>query len=428
MYIKKLEAINLRSIEAFKAEFAPVAGWHVLLGENGSGKTSLAKAIAIVFAGANEAKALRKNWLEWIRTGKEKASVQLDIQFDPEIDKITGKGRALSDYLLPAKLIFSKVKTGTGYKVNIKPSPFPGVESNRYLWGDGEGWFCASYGPYRRFSGGNKEYEKLYDSNPRLAPHLSVFDEDVALTECLAWLIQLHIDELEAGKESAALKGLEKFINESGLLPHGTKLEKVTSKEVFFRDGNGCTLPADDLSDGYRSILSLTFELMRQLVRTYGEKKVFKHILNGEMCVRLPGVVVIDEIDTHLHPSWQMSIGEWFTGIFPHLQFIVTTHSPLICHSASKGSVWKLPAPGTEEKGGQIKGEQLSRLIYGTVLEAYGTGVFGREIGRSKESEEKLKRLAKLNLKSVKGKLAPEEKTEYEDLIKIFPTALHQGL
>ncbi|MGB1242525.1 MAG: hypothetical protein ACPG49_08390, partial [Chitinophagales bacterium] len=76
------------------------------------------------------------------------------------------------------------------------------------------GWFSASFGPFRRFTGGNKEWEKLYYANPKAAAHLSVFGEDVALTESLEWLINLNYKRLENDTNSVdILKYLLAFIN-----------------------------------------------------------------------------------------------------------------------------------------------------------------------------------------------------------------------
>ena len=69
----------------------------------------------------------------------------------------------------------------------------------------------------------------------------------------------------------------------------------------------------------------------------------------------LLGVAAIDEIDAHLHPAWQQRIGDWFVEHFPETQFFVTTHSPIICRAARRGSVWLLPVPGSDEQPRRIK-------------------------------------------------------------------------
>ena len=69
---------------------------------------------------------------------------------------------------------------------DLKPDPF------KYNWGHGNGWFSVAYGPFRRFAGGNPEWAKVFYSQPKLGAHLSVFGEDVALTEALE-LSLIHI-------------------------------------------------------------------------------------------------------------------------------------------------------------------------------------------------------------------------------------------
>ncbi|EHZ2540206.1 AAA family ATPase [Vibrio parahaemolyticus] len=54
------------------------------------------------------------------------------------------------------------------------------------------------------------------------------------------------------------------------------------------------------------------------------------------------GIVLIDEIDLHLHPSWQQKIIQRLESTFPHIQFVVTTHSPQVCHTVDSSSIWLL--------------------------------------------------------------------------------------
>lgn len=133
-------------------------------------------------------------------------------------------------------------------------------------------------------------------------------------------------------------------------------------------------------------------------------------------------MVIIDEIDAHLHPTWQTKIGQWFTTNFPNIQFIVTTHSPLVCRACENGSIWRLAAPGSLNKSEQITGIDKDRLIFGNVLDAYGTEVFGKSITISEQGNIKRNRLGELNIKSIMGEDIPDsEQKELEELKEIFP-------
>ena len=179
----------------------------------------------------------------------------------------------------------------------------------------------------------------------------------------------------------------------------------------------------ENLSDGYRSILSMTFELIRQLAATYGADTIFDMAEHAPTRIIAPGVVMIDEIDAHLHPTWQRRVGRWFREHFPNIQFIVSTHSPLICQAATVGSVFRLPRPGADDEPGMVTGVELDRLLYGNVLDAYGTGAFGDITTRSPEGRERLARLAELNQKELSEGLSAKERREQRSLRNALPTA-----
>ncbi len=105
------------------------------------------------------------------------------------------------------------------------------------------------------------------------------------------------------------------------------------------------------------------------------------------------------------------------------MQFIVTTHSPLICRACEKGSIWRLATPGKNmPQIEEIIGVEKERLIYGNILDAYGTELFGREAVRSNESNEKKERLGKLNILYALGKITEKEEQERRELQKILTT------
>ena len=575
MYVKKIELTNVKSFDRFEWGLppgVPAAGWHVLLGDNGSGKSSLLGACAAALLGDKEALALRLklNLADWVTRGESEGRIMLTLEQDPQWDNWSGEGEASAGDLEAGICIGAD---DTLMPVDHSPSP------DRHVWGGGQGWFSAAFGPFRRFTGGSPEYAKLFYSNPKLARHLSIFGEDVALTETLSWLKQLRFEQLEQGgidrrfdsgtfdcylshnsrdkpavralakalrdrgisvwldeehlrpgipwkpllksgidasrsfavlvgadglgpwqdeevrivltpavkdgrpvipvlladapavpelppylrdrtwvdlrpgTESGTLPALDQliwgitgrrpdpnddqgqtgasgrsdgddlldaikaFVNQPDFLPNDTRLSEVNSKEVVFLDGNGYRVPIESLSDGFRSILSMTLELIRQLAEVYGTRKVF-----GDANTRVipPGVVLIDEVDVHLHPRWQRLVGPWLTEHFPNMQFLVTTHSPLVCQGAEKGSVTRLPQPGTDDRGGPITGAALNRLVYGDILEALSSGAFGDEVGRSDTGEEKLEQLARLNVKALREGLTPSEQDERRALQEIF--------
>lgn len=440
MYLRKVHIKNIRSIAKLDWEIpeGQEAGWHVVIGDNGSGKTTFLRAISLVLIGEREAAALRQDWDDWLRKGVSSGRIELDLNFDPQSEPkpLAGwKSITMKDGEGPTVIEFSREEgssvrlTGKIPLFQLRPQRTIQTSTEKYTITGGEayittaltvGGFSAAYGPFRRFSGGDPESDKIYASNPYLAAHLSIFGEDIALTECLRWLKDLDYRKAKKQPEGALLDRIRDFVNQEGFLPHQAKLTEISPDGVTFTDGEGRQVPVEELSDGYRSVLSLTFELIRQLVYFYGQDKIFD---TNNSKIIAPGVVLIDEVDAHLHPTWQRQIGLWFRKHFPNIQFIVTTHSPLVCQAAEHGSVWRLPKPGSGDKAEQVTGVELNRLLYGNVLDAYGTELFGEDVGRSDAGKELLQQLAVLNVKEVNQGLSKAEKKKQQELRATFPTS-----
>ncbi len=420
MYIKSLEIKNIRVISHFKMTFDKPAGWHVLIGDNGAGKSSIIRSLALILVGPEEISGIKPNWNNWLQWKANEGSIQVVVERKDKIDVqggISGVGGEFKSIL--------KWKRKEPNFVILDEKGGSKSQAKNTLWGGKAGWFSAGYGPFRRFTGGSNEMEKVFE-NPRysrLAAHLSLFGEDVALTEATKWMMNLKFQTLEKKVKHDLLDDLKKLINSKEFLPHGTQLKSVGSEGVIFKDGNGAEISVTQMSDGYRSILSLTFEMIRQLIRVYGDEKVFSQVRKGNMHIDLPGVVLIDEVDAHLHPTWQTRIGDWFIKYFPNIQFIVTSHSPLVCRACENGSIWRLSSPGSGSKSEEITGNDKNKLIFGNVLDAYGTEVFGKSITISAEGNKKRNRLGELNIKSILGETIPKnEQLEMGELKEIFPT------
>ena len=423
MHILRLTIENIRSIRQFEFDLRREnpAGWHVILGDNGAGKSTVVRALALALMGESNAHATRQDWSRWLADGSTSGHVAVTLRKHAG-DRWTVPGRP-GERTIIARAKFRSAPDGSRWSGHQASIQFGGRFSKRTVWGGREGWFSASFGPFRRFAGADPKMDNLYRTHPRLAPHLSAFGENVALGESLRWLTNLQIKNLEDDDEAAKIvEAVTSFINDTEMLPHGARIARVTSEQVEILDGRDARVAVEEMSDGYRSILSLTFELMRLMFSTFSTETALNAINRVAGTVALPGVVVIDEIDAHLHPAWQQRIGEWFVKRFPETQFFVTTHSPIICRAARHGSVWLLPAPDSEEQPQRIVGHNLDRLIDGNILDAYGTDLFGNEVTRSEQSKEKLDQLARLNRKRLETPLSPNDQCDLERLRAAMPS------
>ena len=425
MYVTRAKVDNIRIISSFDIDLTTdqPAGWHVILGDNGSGKSTLIRAIAIALVGSENAAALRQDWSSWLNDSETSGTISLEVEADRDLDRWTGKGNTATSPITPRVNFLRAEEQGILQEHEVVSTRFSGTHTKRTVWGGGKGWFSAAFGPFRRFSDGDRDYDKLYFSHPRLAAHLSAFGEDVALSEALEWIKNARFRALENDQEASELiNGLLKFVNSSELLPHGTKIAEVTSSGVMLDNGADTKVPIEEMSEGYRSVLAMTFEILRAMHASYGNQDFLDSLNATNGSVDLPGVILIDEIDAHLHPAWQKRIGTWFIERFPNAQFFVTTHSPIICQAAKRGSIWRLATPGSDTTSGRVVGQDLDRLLYGNVLEAYSTEYFGTDVTRSPTSKEMLRELAQLNLMSLRGALTQQEKSRRSKLQSCLPT------
>jgi predicted ATPase len=421
MHLHQIEIRNIKALREVSWEIEPAraAGWHVLIGDNGAGKSTFLRAVALALLGPDELKGLRLSAADYVTQGESEAQIKLKVEVAREIDKPTGGGAPSNKPIQPGLT----VSASRGF-LALSGAKTPKPE--RHIWGGGGGWFSAGFGAFRRFTGGDKENDRLFVAQPRMAAHLSLFGEDVALTETVRWLKELDYQELKLQAQGQApgatlLGKLKRFINQPALLPHNTRMLDISTEGVRFEDGRGAKVALESLSDGFRSILSLTMELIRQMERSYGAEGLFAEADEGRLVIDRPGVVLIDEVDAHLHPTWQRRVGLWFRRFFPKVQFLVATHSPFVCQSADEGSVFWLPAPDSQEEARFLTGVALDRILYGNILDAYGTAAFGA-VDRSPRAQEMLDALAHLNVKARHAPLTPAEAREQERLAAIFST------
>ncbi|MEM6966903.1 MAG: AAA family ATPase, partial [Bacteroidota bacterium] len=283
------------------------------------------------------------------------------------------------------------------------------------------GWYSSAFGPFRRL--GDKDTKEISSfSDGNLENHITLFDASYNLTSAIDWLKDLKFEQLNTPDRTNAFDAVIEFINHSELLPNNVKIEAVNHEGIFFIDGENKNIEIGALSDGYQSIFSIAIEILRQINKSFDLNKVLVK-QNNKQVIIANGVIMIDEVDIHLHPQWQSKIGEWFKSYFPQMQFIVSTHSPIICQSADNGSIWKIEHFKTGKLSHQVEGQEFNRMVYGNIIDAIGTDNFGLDtIERSEKSKEMLNKMAKLNLKSIRGVATTEEKEELKKLKSILPS------
>jgi hypothetical protein len=141
----------------------------------------------------------------------------------------------------------------------------------------------------------------------------SLFEDGFGLMPLNAWF-QRFADQ-NPGRYKQAFNLLNK------LMPPGVKLLSATENgELLFTTG-GSHVPFNALSDGFKSYIGWIGDLLYQITRS---------VPSGRKLADTNGVVLIDEIDLHIHPEWQRELIPTLARTLPSIQLIMTTHSPLV--------------------------------------------------------------------------------------------------
>ena len=183
---------------------------------------------------------------------------------------------------------------------------------------------------------------------------------------------------------------------------------------------NGGELPLRDLSDGCRSAYALMLDIIHNMAVTFGPMNLFSKDSEGRIIVNQPGIILIDELEAHLHPIWQRTICEWLKVRFPLVQFFITTHSPLILQAADAGGIFVLPLPNEIEAGLKVRrlnAQEHKRIVLGRAEKVLLGEAFGLRRTWSVKTEKLVQDWEKLAAKQeAVGKLAPDEKEALESL------------
>ncbi|MCM3195824.1 AAA family ATPase [Priestia megaterium] len=264
--IEYIEISNIRGIY-FKHNFhtdEKNSAWLMLLGENGTGKTTILQAIALALA--NDWTGIKIKPKSFVPTNEE-GFIRVKI----------------TDYEYPIEVLFRNGNVEHFY--NSHPVS------------------AISYGSVRLISkSGRKETRTNNMRNLFISNRSDYFIEHPKLL-----LKDKHLGRAVA---SAILDVLPFDKDET--------VDLVVEKKSVYLNKGDKKVPLDELSSGYQNVIAITADIMRTIYESTHE---IGHLAEG--------VVLIDEIDAHLHPTWKMRIVSSLRKAFPHMQFIVTSHDPL---------------------------------------------------------------------------------------------------
>ncbi|WP_131741848.1 AAA family ATPase [Actinomadura roseirufa] len=417
MYISRLRLTNVKGFTGPRVVDLDLtrpdgsyAGWTVLAGRNGSGKTTILRAIALTFLGSSGT-VFEEDMAQWVSAGTEEGRAQLTVI--PPHD-----GHVLFNFEegLEWGWRWSSVP-GEGGAIGISSGPLP---DQRHLFPPdvrrrrGEpAWLCIGYGPFRRpekHSLGSRWRIK----GEEVGRVVSLFREDAVLEEGISWLIRAHLRTLERKVDAEVILDSALRILSDGLLPDSYKIGKVDSDGLWVTKGDR-RFPLREMSDGYRTITALVLDLLIQ-IRFAFNNLPFAVTEAGVPIVTAPGVVLIDEVEAHLHISWQKRIGSWLKQHFPQIQFIVTTHSPYICQEADPGGLIRLPGPDEEAAPERVSDDLYERVVYGSGDDAVLTELFGLDSTYSEAAQRLRRYLVKLEAKVIEGSANEREISRYQEL------------
>jgi predicted ATPase len=339
MYLKTLtlrnfksfasEVVPFRSSTEFDGDPALFPNVTLLLGDNGSGKSSILRAAALALVGDTLASSgfVPHNLVR--RGGRAKvASVRADAVLhwhdlgektpSPDVEAAELEVR-VERFTLREELQITREKRLERVYAATRNS-----EHARLVFG---------YSATRRV-----EQPENYDRAARKVarvPHYariaSLFEEQFTLIPLAAWLPRFEVENPGRAKQVRTLM--------NRLMPDDCAFTGRLEGGDYLFTHRQTTLPFSSLSDGYRAYIGWIADLLYHLATSCP---------TGVKLVESRAIALVDEIDLHLHPSWQMVVLPRLARALSNVQFVVTTHSPIVAGSLEAWNVIRIERAGGE--------------------------------------------------------------------------------
>lgn len=331
--IDRLRLQNYRLFEDLDIGFP--TQFTVLIGGNGRGKTSILDGLTVAigafllgFDNVGQIQSIERDDVRRVARG----SMSVEPQLPCSVEALSGSGRQRLYWMrnitriskkTTASIKFAKqvIDLADGYQKMVRQ----GFEIQLPVFAyHGTGRLWAEHAQKLKFTATGSRIEQGYHAclSPKSSP-----------SEFLSWY-KTYEDEVSKF-DRAAEKDLLNAFNEAiaAMVPRWKDITFSHAENDLmgtFEDGAGQKqyMPYRLLSDGYRNIIGMAADISYRCI------KLNPHLgLNAVK--KAKGIVLIDELDLHLHPEWQKTVVADLKRAFPSLQFIATTHSPFIVQSLS---------------------------------------------------------------------------------------------
>jgi predicted ATP-binding protein involved in virulence len=319
VYIKEVlindfKCFKGKNIFSFVYEEENWCQWTVFLGNNNTGKTNLLKAIASLEP-FEKIVMDEEPYETYFPLGYEEAFYFEDNLFTLGLNVVS---------------LFKHAKSFELEYTSASASDRIGSDRNLSIYG---------YGVTRNIEskGIKTEGKKLNAENLFFNSNLINFED---------WLIQLNYSannpssEKNNREKATKRRELLKEVIKSEIFPEINDIHFITDEKlnnyIEYQTKNG-RHKLSELGFGYQATLSWMCDFC---------KKMFERYPDNENPLKEPAVLLIDELDLHLHPQWQREIVGYLSNIFPKTQFIVTTHSPFILQSMDSVNLYTLQREG----------------------------------------------------------------------------------
>lgn len=328
MRINALELRNVRALGQFEARFP--SQFTVIVGNNATGKTTILEMLARVLSWwTPQAQALfqGRDARAEIRNGDGEAFRKVHT---PSVLAVAGQGPDGEDFFgthsLPKNrddmLVSGLTVRQDAWRQLVEADdarPMP---------------LLALFSPYRDPPKGRRPAPRIQRPMTRDEGYEGAFDLWADVQKVTAWFRTYGLAEIQEDRIYSSLDGARNAIVRC--LPGCTDIRYMpTYDEVMIKWADGRYEPIWRLSDGYRTMIALVGEMAWRAAK-------LNPVGDAGRPQNIKGVVLIDELDIHLHPLWQRRVVHALRTTFPGVQFIATTHSPFIVQSMRADEVINL--------------------------------------------------------------------------------------